>query len=86
MTCAQLDDLTPQQQIEYLLQAEAACERANAAELRAAALSGIAVALATAGERDQAVVYFRLAQSLFEELGLTEQAAEVSEGIAALQS
>ncbi|MFD6294037.1 tetratricopeptide repeat protein [Streptomyces sp. NPDC060235] len=86
MTCAQLDDLTPQQQIEYLLQAEAACERANAAELRASALSGIGVALTTAGEKDQAVVYFGRAQRLFEELGLTEQAAEVGEGIAALQS
>lgn len=85
MTCAQLDDLTPQQQIEYLLQAEAACERANAAELQATALSGIGVALTAAGERDQAVAYFGRAQRLFEELGLTEQAAEVGEGIAALQ-
>ncbi|MFG3267676.1 tetratricopeptide repeat protein [Streptomyces bobili] len=86
MTCAQLDNLNPQQQIEYLLQAEAACERANAAELRAAALSGIGAALTTAGERDQAVVYFGRAQSLLEELGLTEQAAEVGEAIATLQS
>ncbi|WP_410540592.1 tetratricopeptide repeat protein [Streptomyces sp. KL2] len=85
MTCAQLDDLTPQQQIEYLLQAEVACEQANAVELQAAALSGIGAALTTAGERDQAVVYLRRAQSLFEELGLTEQLAEAGEKIAALQ-
>ncbi|MER7203671.1 MULTISPECIES: tetratricopeptide repeat protein [unclassified Streptomyces] len=86
MTCAQLDNLTPQQQIEYLLQAETACEQANVAELRAAALSGIGVALTTAGKRDQAVTYFRRAQSLLEELGLTVQAAEVGEEIASLQS
>ncbi|MEU6807085.1 tetratricopeptide repeat protein [Streptomyces neyagawaensis] len=86
MTCTQLEDLTLQQQIEYLLQAEAACERANAAELQATALSGIGVALTAAGERDQAVAYFGRAQRLFEELGLTEQAAEVGEGIAVLQS
>ncbi|MFD9235645.1 tetratricopeptide repeat protein [[Kitasatospora] papulosa] len=86
MTCSQLEDLAPQQQIKYLLQAEAACERANAAELQATALSGIGIALVTAGERDQATIYFGRAQRLFEELGLTEQAAEVGKGIAALQS
>ncbi|MFI8164178.1 tetratricopeptide repeat protein [Streptomyces microflavus] len=85
MTCSQLGDLTAQQQIEYLLQAEAACERANATELQAAALSGIGMALTAAGERDQAVAYFERAQRLFEELGLTEQAAGISEVIAALQ-
>ncbi|MFD7817662.1 tetratricopeptide repeat protein [Streptomyces sp. NPDC059785] len=87
MTCSQLDDdLTLQEQIEYLLQAEAACERANAAELRAAALSGIGTALAMAGEKDQAVAYLLRARSVFEELGFTEQAAGVSEGIVLLQS
>ncbi|MEU2389055.1 tetratricopeptide repeat protein [Streptomyces sp. NPDC012461] len=86
MTCAQLDGLTPQEQIEYLLQAEVACERANAAELRAAALSGIGVALTTAGEIGQAVTYFVRAKSMLEDLGLTEQAAEVHDNITALQS
>ncbi|MCZ4120239.1 tetratricopeptide repeat protein [Streptomyces sp. H39-S7] len=86
MTCSQLDDLTAQQQIEYLMQAEAASEQANATELRAEALSGIGKAHTAEGATDQAVTHFLRAQRIFEELGLTEQAAEVSEMIAALQS
>ncbi|MET9726191.1 tetratricopeptide repeat protein [Streptomyces zaomyceticus] len=86
MTCAELDALDPQQHIAYLQEAEAACEQANAAELRAAALSAIGTALTTAGERDEAATYFVRAQNILEELGLTKQAAEVHDMITALQS
>lgn len=54
MICIQLDDLTPQQQIAYCLQAEAACKQANARDLHAQALCGIGMALTTSGDRDQA--------------------------------
>ncbi|MFI6551408.1 tetratricopeptide repeat protein [Streptomyces prunicolor] len=86
MTCTQLDDLTPQQQIAYFLQAEAACKQANARDLHAHALGGIGMALTTSGDRDRAVTYFARAERMFEDLGLMEEAGQIGDLLAALQT
>ncbi|MEU0965810.1 tetratricopeptide repeat protein [Streptomyces sp. NPDC005917] len=86
MTCTQLDDLTPQQQIGYFLQAEAACKQANARDLHAHALCGIGMALTTLGDRHRAVTYFVRAERMFEDLGLTEEAGQIGDLLAALQT
>ncbi|MFF4514798.1 hypothetical protein [Streptomyces mirabilis] len=86
LTCTQLDDLSPQQQIAYCLQAEAACKQANARDLHAHALCGIGMALTTSGDRDQAVTYFVRAERMFEDLGLMEEAGQIGDLLAALQT
>ncbi|MFI9616795.1 tetratricopeptide repeat protein [Streptomyces sp. NPDC052023] len=86
LTCTELlTDLTPQQQITYLLQAQAACERANAHDLHAHALSAIGLAWITAGDTSQATTHLTRAACLLEEIGLTSEAADVRELLALLQ-
>jgi hypothetical protein len=87
MTCTELlTDFTPQQQITYLLQAQAACERANAHDLHAYALFGIGRAYITTGDRDQAATHLTRAASMLEDLGLVSEAAEVHALLAPLRS
>lgn len=87
MTCTELlTDLTPQQRIAYLLQAQAACKRANAHDLYAHALSAIGRAWITAGDTSQAITHLTRAACLLEDLGLTSEAADVRELLALLQS
>ncbi|MEH0416040.1 tetratricopeptide repeat protein [Streptomyces sp. B21-083] len=86
MTCAELlTGLTPQQRIAYLLQALTACERANAHGLYAHALGAIGRAWITAGDRNQAAAHLTRAASMFEDHGLTSEAADVRELLALLQ-
>ncbi|MFF5985380.1 tetratricopeptide repeat protein [Streptomyces olindensis] len=87
MTCTELlTDFTPQQQITYLLQAQAACERANAHDLYAHALCAIGRAWITAGDRSQAATHLTRAASMFEDLGLISEATDVRDLLALLQS
>ena len=86
MTCAELlTDLTLQQRIAYLVQAQAACERANARDLCAHVLSAIGRAWITAGDTRQAAAHLTRTARMFEDLGLASEAADVRELLALLQ-
>lgn len=86
MTCAELlTALTPQQRIAYLLQAQAACQRANAHDLYAHTLGAIGRTWITAGDRNQATAHLTRAARMFEDLGLTSEAADVRELLELLQ-
>ncbi|WP_405483156.1 tetratricopeptide repeat protein [Streptomyces anulatus] len=86
MTCAELlTDLTLQQRIAYLVQAQAACERANAHDLCAHVLSAIGRAWITAGDTRQAAAHLTRAKRMFEDLDLAGEAADVRELLALLQ-
>lgn len=76
LTCTELlTDLTPQQQITFLLQAQAASERGNAQDLHAYALLRLGQAWIDAGDTRQGVTHLTCAATLFEDLGLTSEAA-----------
>ncbi|MET4670416.1 MULTISPECIES: tetratricopeptide repeat protein [unclassified Streptomyces] len=86
MTCAELlTDLTLQQRIAYLVQAQAACERANAHDLCAHVLSAIGRAWITGGDTRQAAAHLTRAKRMFEDLDLAGEAADVRELLALLQ-
>ncbi|SNX88450.1 tetratricopeptide repeat protein [Streptomyces sp. TLI_55] len=87
LTCTELlTDLTPQQKISYLLQAQAACERANAQDLYAHTLAALGRAWITAGDWDQGAVHLTDAATMLDDLGLADEAADIWELLALLQS
>ena len=87
MTCTELlTDFTPQQRITYLLQAQAACERANAHDLHAHTLSAIGLVYIAAGDTDQAATHLTRAASMFDDFDLLTEAAEVRTLLSMLRS
>ncbi|MET7694090.1 tetratricopeptide repeat protein [Streptomyces sp. NPDC005483] len=87
MTCTELlTDLTPQQKITYLLQAQRACARANAHDLYAHTLAALGRAWINAGDWDQATAHLTRAASMFDDLDLASEAADVRDLLALLQA
>ncbi len=87
MTCTELlTDLTPQQKITYLLQAQAACARANAHDLYAHTFAALGMAWINAGDWDQATTHLTRAATMLDDLGLASEAADVRDLLALLQA